>query len=141
LEEEVKMLKKLITSILIIILCISFSIPVAAIIESTESVYYSESSERGSYNINNTDEIVDLETFEQMLSEKDSLDRFFYLEDDEQVFSGATLDEDFEDNAVVIVLDRITSRDGRIFTVLDFQDVGALYVEDLTQLSGTININ
>jgi len=62
-------------------------------------------------------------------------DLFFYLEPDEQIFSEATLDEDFEDNAVVIVLNRASSRDDRTFTAMDFSDIGAVYVEDLDRLS------
>jgi len=62
-------------------------------------------------------------------------DPFFYLEPDKQIFSKATIDENFTDNAVIIVLNRASSRDRRIFTELDFSDIGALYVKDLDKLS------
>jgi len=60
---------------------------------------------------------------------------FFYLEPDEQIFSTTTLADDFEDNSVVIILNRTTSRDNRTFTSEDFGDIGALYVQDLDRLS------
>jgi len=51
-----------------------------------------------------------------------------------------TLDEDFEDDAVVVVLRIEASRDDRTFTARDFGDIGALYVEDLDRLSRTEHI-
>lgn len=66
-------------------------------------------------------------------------DLFFYLEPCEQIFSQATLADNFEDNAVIIVLNRAksrtASRDNRDFTARDFRDIGALYVENLSYLS------
>jgi len=62
-------------------------------------------------------------------------DLFFYLEPDEQVFAETTLDDTFEDDAVIIVLNRISSRDDEDFTVEDFGNIGALYIEDLDRLS------
>jgi hypothetical protein len=41
----------------------------------------------------------------------------------------------FDDDAVVLVLTREASRDNRTFTIQDFPDVGAVYVEDLSRLS------
>jgi len=62
-----------------------------------------------------------------------------YLETDEQVLSEATLDDNFEDNAVVIVLNRVVSRGNRTFTTMDFGDIGVVYVEDLNRLSDQEN--
>jgi len=53
--------------------------------------------------------------------------------------SEITLDENFEDNAVIIVLNREMSRDNRTFRTMDFEDIGALYVEDLNRLSDQEN--
>jgi len=67
---------------------------------------------------------------------EDFLDKyFFYMKPDEQIFSKATLDDNFEDNAVIIVLNKALSRDDRTFKAMDFGDIGALYVEDLDRLS------
>ncbi|MCL1880961.1 MAG: S8 family serine peptidase [Oscillospiraceae bacterium] len=57
------------------------------------------------------------------------------LEPCEPVFSTTTLDDDFEDNTVVIVLNRTVSREERVFTVEDFNDVGAVYVGNVSYLS------
>jgi len=62
-------------------------------------------------------------------------DLFFYLEPDEQTISEATLDDDFENDAVIIVLNRTISRSNESFTASDFSDIGALYVQDLDILS------
>ena len=66
-------------------------------------------------------------------------DMFFYLEPCEQVFSEATLEDNFQDNSVIIVLTRTESRissiESRSFTAEDFRDVGAVYVEDLMHLN------
>jgi len=64
---------------------------------------------------------------------------FFYLEPCVEFVSPATLADAFEDNSVIVVLDRVTSRTtsragSRDFTAIDFSDVGALYVEDLLWL-------
>ena len=70
-------------------------------------------------------------------------DPFFYLEPCEQIFSEATLEDDFEDSSVIVVLDRTASRisslENRSFSARDFQDVGAIYVEDLDRLSDREN--
>ena len=70
-------------------------------------------------------------------------DPFSYLNPCEPFFSEATLDENFEDNSVIVVLDRAksreTSREDRTFTARDFRDVGAVYVEDLMSLSERSN--
>ena len=48
-------------------------------------------------------------------------DPFFYLQRCEQVIWNGCIDDNFEDNSVAIVLDRITSRGGdRVFTADDF---------------------
>ena len=47
----------------------------------------------------------------------------------------AILDGNFEDDAVLIVLNRAMSRDNRTFTTMDFSDIGVAYVEDLNRLS------
>ncbi|MCL2071122.1 MAG: leucine-rich repeat domain-containing protein [Oscillospiraceae bacterium] len=64
---------------------------------------------------------------------------YFYLEPCERDFTEILLEDDFEDDSVVIVLDRATSRatsrERRDFTAKDFKDVGALYVEDVMRLA------
>ena len=69
---------------------------------------------------------------------------FFYLDPCEQVYFEVTFYDEFEDNAVIIVLDRdisrISSEKNRVFTAEDFRDVGALYVEDLMYLSAHCNV-
>ena len=66
-------------------------------------------------------------------------DTFFYLEPCEQIVSEATLYDNFEGDAVVVVLNRAVSRDNRKFTTSDFGDIGAIYVEDLDRLSNREN--
>lgn len=72
-----------------------------------------------------------------LLAEEDALDgnRFFYLEPCERIWFDGPLSENFEDDAVVIVLTRAASRDSRTFTAQDFTDVGAVYVRDIDWLS------
>ena len=63
-------------------------------------------------------------------------DPFFYLGIEESAeLPEVTLDNDFEDNSVIVVLNRASSRDDQTFTVDDFDEIGALYVEDLDRLS------
>jgi hypothetical protein len=62
-------------------------------------------------------------------------DRFFYLEPCVEIPSEATLDENFEDNSVIIVLNRAATREDRAFTASDFRDVGAVYVRDIMYLN------
>ena len=64
-----------------------------------------------------------------------AIDPFFYLIPDTQIYSTTTLMDDFEDDAVVIVLNRSISRDNRDFTLEDFPGIGAIYVRDLSRLS------
>jgi len=64
---------------------------------------------------------------------------FFYLEPCEQIFSTTTLDDMFLGNAVIVVFNKATSRENHDFTVADFSNVGAVYVEDLTRLSDKEN--
>jgi hypothetical protein len=52
----------------------------------------------------------------------------------EQLFSTATLDDDFCDSSVIIVMNRNQSRENRSFTARDFSDIGAVYVEGLMEL-------
>jgi len=66
-------------------------------------------------------------------------DLFYYLESCEQTYSQATLEDNFEDNAVIVVLDRAKSRttslENRSFMAGDFSDVGAVDVRDIDRLS------
>lgn len=74
---------------------------------------------------------------------REGIARFQYLVPCVQSVSIATIDDNFEDNSVIIVLDRATSRlasrDNRVFSSTDFRDIGALYVENLVQLSDNEN--
>lgn len=73
---------------------------------------------------------------------------FFYLEPCEEfVFelqSDSVIADEFDDNAVIVVLNRTKSRttsmSNRDFTTSDFRDVGAVYVEDLIRLASWENI-
>ena len=65
----------------------------------------------------------------------DETNIYFYLEPCEELFSGATMDDNFEEDSVIVVLNRDISRDNdRNFTTKNFQDIGAIYVEDLIRL-------
>ena len=92
-------------------------------------------SEPDNYLLRNENRFNDDRFAEHVLDE----DRFFYLEPCEQIFSTTTLDDTFVDDAVIVVFNRATSRENRDFTVTDFSDVGAVYVEDLTRLSDIEN--
>jgi len=63
---------------------------------------------------------------------------FFYLEPCEPEFFETIPGEQFEDNSVIVILtretSRMTSREHRHFTARDFRGVGAVYVEDLIYL-------
>ena len=63
------------------------------------------------------------------------IDPFFYLIPDAQIYATTTLTDDFEDNAVILVLNHSISRDNRDFTLEDFGDINALYIKDLDRLS------
>jgi hypothetical protein len=60
---------------------------------------------------------------------------FFYLEPCEQILSDTTINDDFEDDSVIVILNRAASRESINRTAWDFSDVGALYVEDISRLS------
>ena len=47
-----------------------------------------------------------------------------------------SIDDDFKDDSVIVVLNRDVSRDNeRDFTAEDFSDIGAVYVRDLIRLA------
>ncbi|MCL2842603.1 MAG: S8 family serine peptidase [Oscillospiraceae bacterium] len=58
-----------------------------------------------------------------------------FMMPDEQIFSTATLDDDFRDDSVIVILTTEASRNNRDFTARDFRDIGAAKVEDLNRLS------
>jgi len=66
---------------------------------------------------------------EHVFLDESNEEEFFYLESDEQVILEATLEDDFIDDSVVVVLNRATSRSDRQFTVEDFRDIGAVEVD------------
>ena len=74
---------------------------------------------------------------------KTGLDYFFCLQPCERSFSDSTIEGDFEDNSIVVVLTRQKtreiSRSGRVFTARDFRDVGAVYVRNSMYLNETMN--
>jgi len=92
------MFKKYMSFVLILAFILSVVIPVSA------------------ENMDYTDVINDMDDLREIINTNE--------EPDEQIFSTATLDDDFADDAVLVVLTREASRDNRIFTALDFQDVG-----------------
>jgi hypothetical protein len=60
---------------------------------------------------------------------------------DEQIFCTATLEDDFQDNSVVVILTKSASRDNRDWTTRDFRDVGAVEIEDIVRLCNQENVS
>ena len=71
-------------------------------IDADEFSMYDDSVEINDVDIERIDSIHDFATI-------DDEDFFFYLEPCEQIFATTTLDDDFVDNAVIVVFNRLTN--------------------------------
>lgn len=63
------------------------------------------------------------------------IENMISTEADEQIFSNATLDDDFADDSIVVILTEEASKSNRDFTSDDFKEIDISTIENVTKLS------